>query len=117
MPFESLLPDRYISLVDYYGHGVLWAIVEDSGGQCTHICIDNREESVTRGRVYVDARHPAKPGSRLTDLGSKQEGDVVVLFSHFLDDPTNWHSAGGGLLDSFRDTYSDALLSIGVYDP
>jgi len=99
-PFASLLGDRRVVLVDWYGYGefglgVLWAAIEDSAGSCAHVCIDNRQHSETRGRLFDGARHPNQPESRLIGIGDATEGDVVSLLSAWCDNSGNWTSQGG----------------------
>lgn len=107
-------------LVDWYGHGdfgngVLWAAVEDSSGSRAHVCIDNRCESTTRGRMFDGARHPTMPSATLVELGDATEGDVVSLFSEWCDNPKHWLSFGGEYRDEFKDVFVKTVLSIGAF--
>jgi hypothetical protein len=119
-PFASLLADRTIVLVDWYGHsdfgnGVLWASVEDSSRSLAHVCIDNRRDSTTRGRIFDGARHPSMPSASLVELGDQTEGDIVSLFSEWCDNPKHWLSFGGDYRDEFKEGFVKAILSIGAY--
>ncbi|MEI8383775.1 MAG: hypothetical protein WCJ09_26915 [Planctomycetota bacterium] len=120
-PFVSLLPDRAIVWVDWYTHGeygrgVLWVAVKDSADSLAHVCIDNRVNSPTRGRIFDGARHPEKPEATLIEIGDEIEGEVVALLSAWCDDPLNWHARGGGpYSDDFRVVFIETVLSIGVY--
>jgi hypothetical protein len=65
--------------------GTLWFELDDAEGQCAVVCFDSREESRTRSRLFEGARHPAKPGAVLLELGSSEEGIVVPALSAWLD--------------------------------
>ena len=119
-PFASLLPDRAIVLVDWYTHGefgrgVLWAAFEDSAGSRAHVCIDNRVDSSTRGRVFDGARHPRQPDATPIELGNEIEGHVVALLSNWCDDPANWNSHGGPYWDDFKEIFIKTVLCIGSH--
>lgn len=118
--FRALNADRAIVVVDWYGsgeygRGVLWAAIEDSEGARAHICIDNRVDSETRGRIFDGARHPAKPGATLVEIGAEMEGDVVAMLSSWCDCPNNWHSQGGQLLDHFKEIFIETVLNVGAH--
>jgi hypothetical protein len=66
---------------------VVWFEIGDAEGRYAVVCIDGREESRTRYRLFEGARHPDKPGAVLIALGSEEEGTVVPLLSSWLDDP------------------------------
>lgn len=123
VPFDSLILDCKIVLVDSYRHfdpwtsGVLWAAIEDSRGHRSHVCIDDRADSPTRGRIYVDARHPSKQRAKLVLLGDETEGALVSLFSRWCDDPANWGTRAGGYREEFRARFISYVLSIGSYSP
>lgn len=118
--FRSLRPDREIVWVDWYGHGeyghgVLWATIEDSTGTRHCVCIDNRVDSSTRGRIFDGVRHPNKADAAIVEIGDEIEGDVVALLSNWCDNPTNWHSHGGSCRDEFKDVVVAVVLGIGAY--
>lgn len=118
--FSSLRSDRAIVLVDWYGHGeygrgVLWAVIEDSAGSRAHVCIDNRGDSTTRGRVFEGARHPVEPNAKLVEIGDEIEGDVVALLSNWCDDPANWRSQAGPYFDEFKELFVETILAIGAH--
>lgn len=119
-PFSSLLKDRALLIVDWYGHGgfgngVLWAAVEDSFGSRAHVCIDNCGDSATRGRIFDGARHPTMPLASLVELGDQAEGDIVSMLSEWCDNPKNWRSFGGRYHDEYKHVFVTTILSIGAY--
>ena len=65
--------------------GIVWFEIDDAEGRTAVVCIDGRESSPTRYRLFERARHPAKPDAALLDLGSWEEGFVVPLLSCWLD--------------------------------
>lgn len=118
--FRALLPDRAIVWVDWYGqgeygYGVLWATIEDSEGSRAFICIDNRFDSSTRGRLFDGARHPKIPDAAIVQMGDEVEGEVIALLSNWCDNPMNWHSCGGSYRDDFKDVFIATVLGIGAY--
>jgi hypothetical protein len=64
---------------------ILWFELDDSEGQHAVVCIDSREASPTRYRLFEGARHPARPEAILIGLGSEEEGVVVPALSRWLD--------------------------------
>jgi hypothetical protein len=65
---------------------VPWFEIDDAVGRYAVVCIDGRDGSPTRYRLFEGARHPDKPGAVLIELGSEEEGGVVPLLSRWLDD-------------------------------
>jgi hypothetical protein len=65
--------------------GILWFEIDDGEGNRAVVCIDSREGSRTRYRLFEGARHPGKPGAVLIELGSEEEGMVVPTLSTWLD--------------------------------
>lgn len=110
-----------VVLVDYYGHGVLWAVLEAENGQKTTVCIDDRSDSPTRGRLFIGGRHPLRPEAVLIDIGDEREGEIVSLLSHWCDDGANWSRAvgalraSGALREEFRETMIRIIVSLGSY--
>jgi hypothetical protein len=64
---------------------VPWFEIEDDEGRYAVVCIDGREASRTRHRLFEGARHPDKLEAVLLELGSEEEGIIVPLFSRWLD--------------------------------
>jgi hypothetical protein len=111
LPVLSLVGSLRVALVDAYGDGTVWFTIEDSGGRRATLCIDGREGSSTRHRLFDLARHPGKPGAVLLELGGPEEGLVVPLVSRWLD------SAGPrelGLTEFGWEIVRDALLRLGA---
>lgn len=73
-----------VALVDSYSN-VHWAMFKDAQGQIAHVCIDRRDGSPTRNRLFDKARHPGKPGATLLELGSEEEGIAISLLSRWFD--------------------------------
>lgn len=82
---SSLGGDLRISYVDAYSHGVIHAMLEDESGRKISVCIDGREGSPTRYRLFEGARHPRLPEAVLIELGAVEEGIVIPLLSRWLD--------------------------------
>jgi hypothetical protein len=72
-------------LADAYGDGTVWFGLKDSEGRHAIVCIDGRQGSPTRHRLFDQAQHPGKPGAILLELGAPEEGIVVPLVSRWLD--------------------------------
>jgi hypothetical protein len=85
VPVTALGKGLRVELVDFYGNNIMWACIADEGGQSASICIDARNNSSTRNRLFQQARHPNKPGAKLIELGSVEEGIVIPLLSHYID--------------------------------
>jgi len=73
---------------DAYGDGTVWFSIQDSTGRVAHVCIDGREGSETRFRLFDRARHPKAADAVLIDLGAPEEGTVVSLVSTWLESGT-----------------------------
>lgn len=87
-PIQSLNELVSIRLCDAYGDGTVWFSLQDSIGRVAQVCIDGREASATRFRLFDGAPHPKKPDAVLIDLGAPEEGTVVSLVSTWLDSGT-----------------------------
>jgi hypothetical protein len=111
LPTSSLVGPLRVVLADGYGDGTVWFTVEDSGGGRATLCIDGREGSATRHRLFDRARHPGRPGAVLLDLGCPEEGLVVPLVSRWLDsaEPGELGLTGFGW-----EKIRDALLRLGT---
>jgi hypothetical protein len=112
-PITSLGPGLRVQWVDLYGDGTMMASLADSDGQVTHVCIDGRASSPTRGRLFQQARHPRQVGAVLVELGGEEEGIVVPLISRWLD------SAGPKALELTElgwEMARDTLLRLGESD-
>lgn len=98
-----------IKIVDLYGDGTVWASMVDSQGRHAVACIDGRDGSDTRYRIFVGARHPSRPEAVLIDLGSEEEGIFVSLVSEMIDAvPPRFQFTEYGL-----EIIRDALVRIG----
>src|SRR5262245_4247509 len=82
---SELGPSPKVVLVDRYGDGTVWWVMEDSNQRRAVVCIDGRKGSPTQFRLIEGVRHPKKPGGKVLDLGSVEEGIAVPLLSHWLD--------------------------------
>lgn len=83
--FASLNSSIRVVLVDVYGDGTVWFSFEDSDNQHATVCIDGRENSQTRHRLFDRAKHPSKQEATLLELGGLEEGIIVPLVSKSLD--------------------------------
>jgi hypothetical protein len=83
----DLIPPFQLILADCYSDGTVWFRVEDGGGRTTCVCIDGREGSRTRYRLFDGSRHPGHPGVRLLELGGVEEGVLVPLISEWVSSP------------------------------
>src|SRR5262245_48487916 len=63
------------------------AALVDSQRHKTQVCLDGRQTSPTRYRLFEQARHPNQPGALLVELGSAEEGVLVPLLSRYCDSP------------------------------
>jgi hypothetical protein len=84
-PISALSDSAQVVLADAYGDGTVWFAFEDAEGRWAHVCIDGRQGSPTRYRLFDLARHPKKPGAMLLELGAPEEGIVIPLVSRWLD--------------------------------
>ncbi|WP_148227159.1 hypothetical protein [Planctopirus limnophila] len=109
-PIQSLNPRTAIRLGAAYGDGTVWFSLEDSEGRIAHICIDGRDGSQTRYRLFDGARHPNSPDTVLIELGAPEEGVIVSLASTWLDSGT---PKDLGLTEFGWDLICDTLLRIG----
>jgi hypothetical protein len=89
IPVSALGKGMRVEWIDFYGHTlhacILHAWISDAAGKRTAVCIDGRENSPTRNRLFQQARHPKKPGAVLVELGAPEEGVVIPLLSKYLD--------------------------------
>ncbi len=111
LPVLSLVGSLRVTLVDGYGDGTVWFAIEDSGSGGATLCIDGRERSPTRHRLFDLARHPQKPGAVLLELGGPEEGIVVPLVSRWLDSARPREL---GLTEFGWEMVRDALLRLGT---
>ena len=82
----SLLGDSpRVAIADAYGDGTVWFAIDGSEDTFALVCLDGRQDSPTRHRLFDQAKHPRKPGAVLLDLGAPEEGIVVPLVSRWLD--------------------------------
>lgn len=71
--------------VDSYPTNVFWAEFENATGQRAIVCIDLRQGSQTRNRLFEGAMHPNHRGAVLLELGSAEEGIAIPLISRWCD--------------------------------
>jgi hypothetical protein len=106
----SLGNDARVDLMDAYGDGTIWARIEDGQGRCTTVCIDGRQGSPTRHRLFEQARHPRKQGALFIELGAPEEGVIVPLLSRWLD---SGRPRELGLTEFGKEFIQAALLRLG----
>ena len=106
---SELGPSARVVLVDRYGDGTLWWVMEDAQGRRATVCLDGRAGSPTRFRLIDGTRHPGKPGGRVLDLGCPEEGIAVPLLSHWLDSQRPKDVVSEYLVEVVR----EALLRLG----
>ena len=87
-PISALATPVQVLVADAYSDGTVGFILEDCNGRYANVCIDGRKGSPTQHRLFDRARHPAKPGAVLIDLGAPEEGLIVPLISQWLDSAT-----------------------------
>src|SRR6516164_9128544 len=85
VPISALGRAPRAGWVDCCADGTIWFELDDAAGQYAVVCIDSREWSSTRHRLFEGARHPGRPGAVLLELGSLEEGVVVPVLSTWLD--------------------------------
>jgi hypothetical protein len=84
-PILTLNASITVAIADFYADGTLWFALRDSEGRRAQVCIDGRELSPTRFRLFDQARHPRKPEAVLIDLGALEESIIIPLISRWLD--------------------------------
>jgi hypothetical protein len=84
-PVSALDDSARVVLADAYGDGTVWFRLQDSDGRYASVCIDGRQGSPIRYRLFDLARHPKKPGAVLLELGGPEEGVIIPLASRWLD--------------------------------
>jgi hypothetical protein len=109
-PIQSLNPLTAIRLGAAYGDGTVWFSLQDSAGRIAHVCIDGRDGSETRYRLFDGARHPNASDTVLIELGAPEEGIIVSLASILLDSGT---PKDLGLTEYGWDLIRDTLRRIG----
>ena len=110
-PLAELDAPIQLVLADIYPDGTVWFALTDPKNRRAHVCIDGREASSTRHRLFDRVRHPKKPGAVLIDLGAIEEGIVVPLVSRWLDSGT---PKALGLHEYGWEIFRDALIHIGT---
>jgi hypothetical protein len=107
----SLLGDSpRVAIADAYGDGTVWFAIDGSEDTFALVCIDGRQDSPTRHRLFDQAKHPRKTGAVLLDLGATEEGIVVPLVSRWLDSAEP-HKLG--LTEYGWELIRDSLLRLG----
>lgn len=84
-PLSTLNYSRRVAFADAYGDGTVTFTFEDSEGRRATVCIDGRKGSLTRNRLFDQAKHPNSPEAVLLELGAVEEGLIVPLISKWLD--------------------------------
>ena len=84
-PISELGKDLIVEWADYYSEGTMGIAITDRQGRKTFVCIDGRQNSPTRNRLFEQARHPSQAGAVLVELGSSEEGVLVPLLSRWCD--------------------------------
>lgn len=109
-PISTLGNSIRVILADRYGDGTVWFSFENSEGDYATVCIDGRNGSPTKHRLFDQARHPSRPAAVLLELGGEEEGIVVPLVSRWLDsaEPNKL-----GLLEYGWELIREALVRLG----
>lgn len=118
VPISKLTGTLHVRVVSAYGSPpsiTFWAWIEDDGGNRAAVCIDGREGSATRYRLFDQARHPKKDEAtaKLVALGSPEEDLVIGLLS-------NWYDSKECLQDMTeygKELLQDSLLRLRLCDP
>jgi hypothetical protein len=84
----------------------------DNQDRGVEVCIDLRQDSPTRNRLFEGGRHPRKSGATLIELGSEQEGIIIPLLSRYLDSD----EARKQLTEYGFELFQDALIRYGDVD-
>jgi hypothetical protein len=109
-PVSALGDSARVVLADAYSDGTVWFAFEDGEGRRATVCIDGRQGSPTRYRLFDLARHPKKVTAVLLELGSAEEGIVIPLVSRWLDSAP---PRALGLHDIGWELLRDTLIRIG----
>lgn len=107
-PILTLGNSVRVSLADRYGDGTVWFCFKNSEGDLTAVCIDGRDESPTKHRLFDQARHPSHSDATLLELGGEEEGIVVSLVSRWLDS-----AVPHNLTEYGRELIRDSLVRLG----
>jgi hypothetical protein len=110
-PISALRGKVRVVLVDLYGCGTIWAVLEDEAGRRCVVCLDGRVGSPTRCRLFENARLPGKPDAKLIELGSSEEDLVIATLSRWYD------SEEFTGVPEFKQALQDALLNLRLWDP
>lgn len=104
------LAEPHVVLIGMYPSMVFWARFEDAGGRRAEVCLDRRDASATKNRLFDRARHPKYESAVLIELGSVEEGVAVSLMSNYLDSAV---AIADGCSDEGLEIFRDALLRVG----
>lgn len=85
VPVSELGHSPRVVLVDRYGDGVVWWVIEDENANCATVCLDGREGSPTRYRLIDGTRHPCNCAGRVLELGCPEEGIAIPLLSRWIE--------------------------------
>ena len=110
-PILSLENPILVRMVSAYSDGTIWFSFEDNIGKFDQACIDGRSSSITKYRLFDQARHPNSPEAVLIDLGSFEEGIIVSLVSCWLGSHTPQET---GITAHGRQLICDTLIRIGT---
>lgn len=108
-PVSGLSDSARVVLADLYGDGTAWFSFQDSEGRRATVCIDGRQGSSTRYRLFDLARHPKRAEAVLLDLGAPEEAIVIPLVSRWLDSAESRKQ----LTEVGWERLRDALIRIG----
>jgi hypothetical protein len=84
-PVSALGASARVILADAYRDGTVWFAFKEAEGHYATVCIDGRQGSPTRYRLFDLGRHPRKPDAVLLELGAPEEGVIIPLISRWLD--------------------------------
>ena len=109
-PVSTLGDSARVVLADAYSDGTVGFAFEDAEGGYAVVCIDGRQGSPTRHRLFDMARHPKLAAAVLLELGAAEESIVIPLVSRWLDSAP---PPVLGLHDVGWKLFRDALIRIG----
>jgi hypothetical protein len=108
-PISALSDSARVVLADLYNDGTAWFSLKDAEGHYATACIDGRQGSPTRYRLFDRARHPKRAEAVLIDLGAPEEAVVIPLVSRWLDSAESRKQ----LTEVGWERLRDALIRIG----
>ena len=112
VPISALVGNLHVRVVDVY-FSTWWACIEDDEGRRANVCIDGRDGSATRYRLFDQARRLSEDTAKLVELGSPEEDLVIGLLSRWYDS----EDATDSLTDYGKKSLQEALLRLRLCDP